>query len=292
MSEQRRRQVAEQALGPLADRRRESAPPGPSSPAREVYAVGSGKGGVGKSTVAANLAVALARAGKRVGLLDADVWGYSVPQLFGVNRAPVAMYGRMLPVPAHGVSLMSVGFFLDGDQAVAWRGPMLHKALTQFVQDVHWDDLDALVVDLPPGTGDVTLSVLELLPDAGLVAVTTPQPAAATVATRMAQLARDSRMPIAGVVENMSELVCADCGGRTALFGSGGGAALAERLGAPLLGRVPLDLALREAGDEGIPLVARETDGPAAAELRRIAAALRLPRRGLVGRDLGLAPAR
>jgi len=254
----------------------------------QVYAVASGKGGVGKSSITANLAVALAQQGKRVGVLDADVWGYSIPQLFGVRRAPIALKGLMLPVQAHGVALMSVGFFVEDDEAVVWRGPMLHKAIEQFLADVHWGDLDVLLIDLPPGTGDVTLSLLELVPDAALVAVTTPQLAAQTVATRVGRMARDARMPVAGVVENMSSLVCATCGGSSPLFGSGGGARLATAIDAPLLGHVPLDLALREAGDDGVPAMVGAAHAASVREIRRIAAELPVVRRSLAGRSLPL----
>jgi ATP-binding protein involved in chromosome partitioning len=261
-----------------------------SSPARAVYAVASGKGGVGKSSVAANLAVTLAATGRSVGLIDADVWGYSVPQLFGVNHAPVAMNGAMLPVQAHGVRLMSLGFFVAEGEPVIWRGPMLHKALTQFVTDTHWGDLDVLLLDLPPGTGDVTLSVLELLPEANLVAVTTPQVAARTVASRVGAMAREVAMPIAGVIENMTELICSSCGAGTALFGRGGGEQLAAELGCDLLGQIPLDVSLRVAGDRGIPVTVAEPDCPSAIALRATAASLRPVRRGLVGVPLGLEP--
>ena len=254
----------------------------------QVYAVASGKGGVGKSTVTANLAVALAEHGKRVGILDADVWGYSIPHQFGVRRAPVALKGLMLPVEAHGVSLMSVGFFVTDEEPVVWRGPMLHKALSQFLTDVHWGELDVLLIDLPPGTGDITMSLLELVPDAALIAVTTPQPAAQTVAERVGRMARNARMPVAGVVENMSALVCGSCHESTALFGSGGGDRLAESIDAPLLGRVPLDIELREAGDVGVPAVISAPHSHSVQELRRIAAALPVVRRSLVGRSLPL----
>lgn len=258
--------------------------------ASAVFAVASGKGGVGKSSVAANLAVALAQQGKSVGLLDADVWGYSVPQLFGVRRSPVAMYETMLPVQAYGVRLMSLGFLVEDDEPIVWRGPMLHKALTQFVHDVHWGQLDVLLLDLPPGTGDVTLSVLELLPDASLIVVTTPQRAARTVASRVGVMARDVGIPVAGVVENMSELVCPHCDGRSALFGSGGGEQLAGELGVPLLGQVPLDAALREAGDSGVPVVVGARESPSARALIDVAAALRPVRQPLLGRSLSLEP--
>ncbi|BBX39448.1 Mrp/NBP35 family ATP-binding protein [Mycobacterium simiae] len=254
----------------------------------QVFAIASGKGGVGKSTVAANVAVALAAAGKSVALLDADVWGYSIPQLFGVRRNPVALNGLMLPVEAHGVRLMSVGFFVDEGEPVVWRGPMLHKALEQFLFDVHWGDIDVLLIDLPPGTGDVTLSLLQLVPQAALLAVTTPQPAAQTVASRVGRMAADMRMPVAGVVENMSALVCGCCGERTALFGSGGGARLAAELGTELLGRVPLDGDLRAAGDEGIPVVIQQPLAPSAVVFADIATRLRAVRRPLAGIPLPL----
>jgi ATP-binding protein involved in chromosome partitioning len=253
-----------------------------------IYAVASGKGGVGKSTVTANLAVALAQQGKRVGVLDADVWGWSIPQLFGVRRPPVALKGLMLPLQSHGVSLMSVGFLVQGDEPVVWRGPMLHKAIEQFLGDVHWGELDVLLIDLPPGTGDVTLTLLELLPDAQLLAVTTPQLAAQTVAARVGRMALDARMPVAGVIENMSTHVCAECDAHTPLFGEGGGARLAADLGTTLLGQIPLDLPLRTAGDLGVPAMTAAPDAASVVELRRIAQELPVARRSLVGRSLPL----
>ncbi len=256
--------------------------------ATNVYAVASGKGGVGKSSVTANLAVALAKQGQRVGVLDADVWGYSIPQLFGVRRAPVALKGVMLPVEAYGVALMSVGFFVEEEQPVVWRGPMLHKAIEQFLTDVHWGELDTLLLDLPPGTGDVTMTLLELLPDAQLLAVTTPQVAAQTVAARVGRMARDARMPVAGVIENMSALVCGSCAETTPIFGEGGGARLAATIDAPLLGQIPLDLPLRTSGDLGVPAVVATPTAPSVMEIRRIAAELPVVRRSLVGRSLPL----
>lgn len=282
MPEVERRAAADQFLAARPSRGAGSA--------ASVVAIASGKGGVGKSSVAANLAVALAQQGKRVGLLDADVWGYSIPQLFGVTTAPVAMYETMLPLQAYGVRLMSLGFLVEEETPIVWRGPMLHKALAQFVDDVHWGPLDVLLVDLPPGTGDVTLSLMELLPDVSLLVVTTPQLAARTVASRVGVMARSSGIPISGVVENMSELVCETCGGHTALFGSGGGAHLAAQLGAPLLGQVPLDLPLRQSGDDGVPVVLAHPDSASAIALRAVAAALRPARRPLAGRHLTLTP--
>lgn len=290
MSESQRMAVARQLQ---ADRPEGTNPfassPAGRGPAAAVYAVASGKGGVGKSTVTANLAVSLAQQGKTVGVLDADVWGYSIPQLFGVRRQPVALNGTMLPVEAHGVRLMSTGFFVDDGEPVIWRGPMLHKALEQFLSDVHWGDLDILLLDLPPGTGDITMSVLELLPDAQLLAVTTPQRAAQTVAARVGRMARSMRMPVAGVVENMAQVCCPQCGAQSALFGAGGGEQLAKGMQAPLLARIPLDQALRESGDAGVPVVIAEPTAASAREFARLAAALPAPQpRTLVGRSLPL----
>jgi ATP-binding protein involved in chromosome partitioning len=246
-----------------------------------VYAVASGKGGVGKSTLSANLAAALAATGQRVGLIDADVWGYSVPHLFGVRRSPVALNGLMFPVDAHGVALMSVGFFVDDDRPVVWRGPMLHKALEQFLGDVHWGELDVLVLDLPPGTGDIQLSLLELVPQVQVVVVTTPQPAADQVAVRVGRMAADVRVPVAGVIENM-----------TGLFGSGGGRRVADALSVPLVGQVPFDPDVATAGDSGVPAVLALRDSPGATELRRIASSLPVARASLAGRPLPLSVVR
>lgn len=254
----------------------------------QVYAVASGKGGVGKSSVTANLATALAEQGQRVGVLDADVWGYSIPQLFGVRRQPVALNGLMFPVEAHRVALMSVGFFVEEAHPVVWRGPMLHKAIEQFLSDVHWGELDAFFIDLPPGTGDVALSLIELLPAVQLLVVTTPQLAAQTVAARAGRMALDARVPVVGIIENMSKLECATCGEQTALFGAGGGQELAAQLGIPLVGRVPLDIQMRRSGDVGVPVVIDAPHSSSALELRRIANALPRVRSSLVGRSLPL----
>jgi ATP-binding protein involved in chromosome partitioning len=225
-----------------------------------VLAVCSGKGGVGKSTVTASLAVALSREGERVGILDADIYGHSIPHLLGINQKPIAVDRMIVPPVKHGLKLMSIGFFLDENQPVMWRGPMLHKALEQFLSDVHWGELDVLVVDMPPGTGDVAISLGQLLPRAEVVVVTTPQPAAQEVAVRAALMARKTSMRLVGVVENMSGEV----------FGHGGGDRLADELDVPMLGRIPLDPRLREAGDAGEPLVTPEIAAIAAriAELR------------------------
>jgi ATP-binding protein involved in chromosome partitioning len=213
-----------------------------------VLAVCSGKGGVGKSTVTANLATALSHDGLRVGILDADIYGHSIPHLLGIHQKPVAVDRMIVPPVKDGMKLMSIGFFLDDNQPVMWRGPMLHRALEQFLSDVHWGELDVLVVDMPPGTGDVAISLGQLLPRAEVVVVTTPQPAAQEVAARAAFMAKKTSMRLLGVVENMSGDV----------FGSGGGEALAEELGVPLLGTIPLDPRVREAGDAGVPLVTPE----------------------------------
>jgi ATP-binding protein involved in chromosome partitioning len=211
-----------------------------------------------------------------------------MPQLFGVRRSPVVLGELMMPVPAHGVGLMSMGFFVNEEQPVVWRGPMLHKALRQFVTDTYWGDLDTLLVDLPPGTGDATLSLFEFLPDATLLAVTTPQTTARVVATRVARMAAEVGVPLAGVIENMSGAVCGSCGDQTSIFGTGGGELLAEETGTPLLGRVPLDIELRQACDRGIPVVVAAPESASARELTRIATTLPVPRRKLAGRALPL----
>src|SRR5918911_1245970 len=215
-----------------------------------VVAIASGKGGVGKSTLSANLAVALARRGARVGILDADVYGHSIPHLLGIRQKPVLVDRMIVPPVKHDLKLMSIGFFLEGNEPVMWRGPMLHRALEQFLSDVHWGDLDTLLVDMPPGTGDVSISLGQLLPRAEAVVVTTPQPLAQQVAVRAAQMARTTNMRLLGAVENMSYLV----GSGDELFGSGGGEALAVELQVPLLARIPLDPRLRETADHGEPL--------------------------------------
>src|SRR5256885_3638355 len=222
-----------------------------------VIAVASGKGGVGKSTLSANLAAAFAQLGQRTGILDADVYGHSIPHLLGVDQKPVAV-DRMIVPPVRGdLKLMSIGFFLDDNQPVMWRGPMLHRALEQFLTDVHWGELDTLVGDMPPGTGDVSISLGQLLPRAEAVIVTTPQPLAQEIAARAALMAQKTNMRLLGVVENMSGDV----------FGSGGGQELADDLHVPLLGSIPLDSTLREAGDAGEPLVIANPDTPAAAPI-------------------------
>jgi ATP-binding protein involved in chromosome partitioning len=261
-----------------------------------VYAVASGKGGVGKSSVTVNLAAALAAAGRRVGVIDADIYGHSVPRMLGVTGRPTKVESMMMPPTAHGVTVISIGMFTKGNTPVVWRGPMLHRALQQFLAEVYWGDLDVLLLDLPPGTGDVAISVAQMLPTAELLIVTTPQLAAAEVAERAGAIAQQTRQRIAGVIENMSYLVCEHCGERSYVFGSGGGEEVASALTrlagttVPLLGQVPLDVRLREGGDAGQPLVLTAPDSPAAAELREIADELGSRSRGLAGRQLGLTP--
>ena len=244
--------------------------------ATRVLAVCSGKGGVGKSTLAANLAVALSRQGKQVGILDADVYGHSVPHVLGIHQKPVLVDKMIVPPVKHELKLMSIGFFLDDNQPVMWRGPMLHRALEQFLSDVHWGELDILVVDMPPGTGDVAISLGQLLPRAETLVVTTPQPAAQEVASRAGVMAQKTGMRLVGVVENMTG----------AVFGSGGGDRLAAELGIPLLGRVSLDPLLRECGDAGEPRVAAAPESQTAVELRRIAETVLALERGSIVKPL------
>jgi ATP-binding protein involved in chromosome partitioning len=252
---------------------RASLPEGALAQVSNVICVGSGKGGVGKSTLTANLAAALAAAGKTVGVLDADVWGYSQPRMLGIGaeKPKVSADRKILPhVSADGVKVMSIGFFLDEDAAVVWRGPMLHKALQQFLEDVEWGELDYLLVDLPPGTGDVSMTLAQLLPQAKFLIVTTPQPAAQKVARRSAEMAGKVKLEIAGIVENMSVFTSPD-GERFPIFGEGGGQSLADELGVPLLGKVPLTMPLREQADAGAPLVTTDPDDPAAVAIHQIA---------------------
>ncbi len=254
---------------------RASLPAGALAQVGSVLCVGSGKGGVGKSTLTANLAAALTLEGRRVGVLDADVWGYSIPRMFGLGstRPPVSAQRKIVPLEAHGVKVMSIGFFVAEDAAVVWRGPMLHKALTQFLQDVDWGALDNLLIDLPPGTGDVSMTLAQLLPQAQFAIVTTPQPTAQRVARRAAEMAHKVSLQIAGVIENMSGFV-APTGERYAIFGEGGGQELADELDVPLLGRVPLTMPLREHADGGVPLVLEDPDDPAAQAIRHAARGL------------------
>jgi ATP-binding protein involved in chromosome partitioning len=235
-----------------------------------VIAIASGKGGVGKSSVTTNLAIALARRGKAVAAVDADVWGFSMPRMLGVTHPPALVDDVIVPPGAHGVRLVSMGFFAREDQAVVWRGPMLHKALEQFLTDVHWGEPDYLLVDMPPGTGDVSISIAQFLPRAEVIVVTTPQPAAQKVAQRAAAMAEKVDLSVLGVIENMSWFV-GDDGTKYEIFGSGGGQELSTELGVPLLGRIPLVPALREGGDDGRPIVAVDPTSEAAAAFAAIA---------------------
>ena len=253
---------------------RGSLPEGALAQVSNVVCIGSGKGGVGKSTITANIAAALAAEGKSVGVLDADVWGYSIPRMFGVTgRPPVSPERKIVPLEAGGVKIMSIGFFVEEDAAVVWRGPMLHKALTQFLEDVEWGQLDFLLVDLPPGTGDVSMTLAQLLPQAQFVIVTTPQQTAQKVARRSADMANKVNLEVAGVIENMAGVVTPD-GERYQIFGEGGGQELADEIQVPLIAKVPLTMPLREQADAGLPLVISDPDDPAAQAIRQAARGL------------------
>ncbi len=258
-----------------------------------VYAVASGKGGVGKSSVTVNLAAALAKRGLSVGVVDADIYGHSVPRMLGVDGKPTRVEDMIMPPQSHGVKVISIGMFTAGNAAVVWRGPMLHRALQQFLADVYWGDLDVLLLDLPPGTGDVAISLAQLLPNAEILVVTTPQAAAAEVAERAGAIALQTHQRLVGVVENMSWLELPD-GSRMEVFGSGGGQIVADSLtriigaSVPLLGQVPLDTRVREAGDAGTPVVLTDPDSPAAKAMDEVAAGLAVRRESLVGKPLGL----
>ena len=258
-----------------------------------VYAVASGKGGVGKSSVTVNLAAALARRGLSVGVVDADIYGHSVPRMLGVENKPTRVEEMIMPPQSHGVKVISIGMFTSGNAAVVWRGPMLHRALQQFLADVYWGDLDVLLLDLPPGTGDVAISLAQLLPNAEILVVTTPQTAAAEVAERAGAIALQTHQRLVGVVENMSWLELPD-GSRMEVFGSGGGQIVADSLSTtigarvPLLGQIPLDTRVREAGDAGNPIVLADPEAPAAKALDAVADKLAVRRESLVGKPLGL----
>jgi len=248
--------------------------------ATSVFAIASGKGGVGKSSVTVNLAAALAAAGQRVGLLDADIYGHSVPRMLGIDRSPTRVENMIMPPEGHGVRAISAGMMKHGNEPIPVRGPILHKLLEQFLADVWWGDLDVLLLDLPPGTGDVAISAAHLIPGSQLIVVTTPQAAAAEVAERAGSLAMQLHQRVAGVIENMSYLPCPHCGERVEVFGAGGGEAVASTLtrivgaSVPVLGQVPIDLRLREAGDSGIPVVLSDPGSPAARELTKVADAV------------------
>jgi ATP-binding protein involved in chromosome partitioning len=294
MTDEERKQLRISLRGDVAVNEIPFAQPGSRT---RVYAVASGKGGVGKSSITVNLAAALAAKGLAVGVLDADIYGFSVPRMLGVTGKPTQVEQMIMPPVAHDVKVISIGMFTPGNTAVVWRGPMLHRALQQFLADVFWGDLDVLMMDLPPGTGDIAISVAQLVPSAELLVVTTPQLAAREVAERAGSIALQTHQQIVGVVENMSWLELPD-GTRMDVFGSGGGQAVADSLSistgttVPLLGQIPLDQVVREGGDAGAPIVLTNPDSAAGAALNDIADKLAQRQSSLVGRSLGLAPAR
>ncbi|HEV3173481.1 MAG TPA: P-loop NTPase [Actinocrinis sp.] len=294
MSAEQRQTLQTKLRGGRTEREIPFAKPGSLT---RVFAVASGKGGVGKSSVTVNLAAAMAAKGLKVGVVDADIYGHSVPRMLGVTERPTQVQDMIMAPVAHGVRVISIGMFTPGNEPVVWRGPMLHRALQQFLADVYWGDLDVLLMDLPPGTGDVAISVAQLVPSAEILVVTTPQQAASEVAERAGTIALQTRQRIVGVVENMSWLPCPHCGERVEVFGEGGGQTVADALtratGAqvPLLGQVPIDMRLREGGDNGEPLVLADADAPAAAVLISIADRLSSRARGLVGMSLSVSPA-
>lgn len=292
MTEQQRSALAERLRGGA-----EKAPGGqPVIPFAQVdndtkvIAIASGKGGVGKSSITTNLAVALAQEGYDVGVLDADIWGYSIPRMMGVQGRPVAFNGMVMPLQGHGVKVISIGFFIDAERPVIWRGPMLHRALQQFLADVHWGDLDFLLCDLPPGTGDIAISLAQMLPNADMLVITTPQQAAQRVALRAGQTTAQTGMKVSGVIENMATFVAPDTGKEYRIFGEGGGQLLAAELNTELLGSIPIDLRLREGADAGIPLVIADPDAPASHRLVEIARRIAKTRSkgSLVGKPLPL----
>jgi len=295
MSEEQRRELQSRLRGASGKAEREIPFAQPGS-LTKVYAIASGKGGVGKSSVTVNLAVALAAAGQKVGLLDADIYGHSVPRMLGVTSRPTQVEQMIMPPTAHGVRAISSGMLKKGNEPLPLRGPILHRLLQQFLADVFWGDLDVLLMDLPPGTGDIAISSAHLVPGSELIVVTTPQLASAEVAERAGSLALQLHQRVVGVIENMSYLPCPHCGERVEVFGSGGGQTVADTLGritgapVPLLGEIPIDTRLREAGDNGVPLVISAPDSPAALELRKIADQIAGRSRSLAGRQLGLAP--
>ncbi|MGH8869263.1 MAG: Mrp/NBP35 family ATP-binding protein [Actinomycetes bacterium] len=293
MSEDQRKDLQTRLRGGQAEPVIPFAQPGSLT---RVYAVASGKGGVGKSSVTVNLAASLAARGLSVGVLDADYYGHSIPRMLGVSGMPTKVEDMIMPPTAHGVKVISIGMFAGG-RPVTWRGPMLPRALQQFLADVFWGDLDVLLMDLPPGTGDVAISVAQLLPSAEILVVTTPQQAAAEVAERAGSIAAQTHQQILGVIENMSGFPCPHCGETVDVFGSGGGQRVADGLSrllgtdVPVLGQVPIDVRLREGGDEGMPLVLSDSESPAGQALTGIANGLASRSRNLVGRSLGLSPA-
>jgi ATP-binding protein involved in chromosome partitioning len=293
MSDEQKQELRSKLQGGRPQRQISFAQPGSLT---RVYAIASGKGGVGKSSTTANLAVAMAQQGYTVGIVDADVYGHSMPRMFGITTPPSIVDGMIVPPEAHGVRVVSPGMFVEGNRPIAWRGPMLHRALEQLLADVFWGDLDVLLLDLPPGTGDIAISTAQLLPGTEVVVVTTPQLAAREVAERAGSVALQTRQRLAGVIENMAGLACPHCGELMDIFGSGGGQAVADSLttllGAPvpLLGSVPIEPGIREGGDAGTPIVLGAPDSAAAKAFVQIAASLAGKSRGLAGRPLTLTP--
>ncbi len=294
MSDEQRKALREQLQGPQKE-----IPFNKPGNTTRIIGVASGKGGVGKSSVTANLAVALAQRGLRVGVLDGDIYGHSIPRIIGVDRYPTRVEGMLLPPSANGVQVISMLMFKPGGvaQAVAYRGPMNHKLLQQFLTDVYWGDLDYLLIDLPPGTGDMAMSLAQLLPQSELLVITTPQTAAADVAVRAGMMALHTKQRVIGVVENMAGLPCPHCGEPIELFGTGGGSLVAQVLtkelgtDVPVLAHIPFDVRLREGGDNGEPLVVADPAVPAAEAITSLAAHLAGRPRGLAGMSLGLTPA-
>lgn len=290
MSDEQRREMRNSLRGGQAEPEIPFAKPDSTT---RVYAVASGKGGVGKSSMTVNLAAALAAQGLKVGVLDADIYGHSIPGMLGATERPHAVDDMIMPPQAHGIKHISIAHFVDGNAPVVWRGPMLHRAIQQFLGDVFWGDLDILLLDLPPGTGDIAISVAQLVPNAEILVVTTPQAAAAEVAERAGSISLQTHQKIAGVIENMAAMVMPD-GSLMEVFGSGGGEQVAQRLSTltgttvPLLGSVPLDPALREGGDSGTPIAISAPDSPTGAAVHQIASKLVVRRESLAGKSLGL----
>ena len=293
MSDEQRRDLAASLRGGQAEREIPFARPDSLT---RVYAIASGKGGVGKSSVTVNLAAAMAAYGLKVGVVDADIYGHSVPRMLGAEGRPTQVENMIMPPSAHGVKVISIGMFTPGNAPVVWRGPMLHRALQQFLADVYWGDLDVLLLDLPPGTGDIAISVAQLVPNAEILVVTTPQQAAAEVAERAGSIAVQTHQKIVGVIENMSGMPCPHCGEVVDVFGTGGGERVAEGLSratgttVPVLGRIPVDIRLRAGGDDGRPVTLTDPQSPSGAALCAIAGKLGGRARGLAGMSLGLTP--
>ncbi len=257
----------EQPAGPQTGHGKDNLIPG----VKHVIAVSSGKGGVGKSTVSVNLAVALARTGAKVGLLDADIYGPNIPMMMGVTKAPEQKDGKIVPAESHGVKLISMGFFVPEDTAIVWRGPMVHTAIQQLFRDVLWGELDYLLIDLPPGTGDAQLTLTQLVPLTGAITVTTPQEVALADVRKGMMMFQKVNVPLLGIVENMSYFLCGHCGERTEIFSHGGGERAAATVGIPFLGRIPIDPAIRAGGDSGNPIVEADPTSPQSAAFREIA---------------------